>query len=60
MYSRKSDLQEAVLDADGNKLKVALVTGFKNIQNVVNKIKRGKCDYHYIEIMACPSGMSFI
>lgn len=42
---------------DGKELKAAVVTGFKNIQNTVNKLKRGKCDYDYVEIMACPSGI---
>lgn len=30
--------------------------GFRNIQKVVQQIKKGKCEYKYIEIMACPSG----
>lgn len=30
--------------------------GFKCIQNIMRKIKRGKCPYDYIEIMACPKG----
>ncbi|CAK9289928.1 unnamed protein product [Gordionus sp. m RMFG-2023] len=38
-------------------LNFAQAYGFQNIQNVVQKIKRSnKCPYHYIEIMACPSG----
>jgi iron only hydrogenase large subunit-like protein len=30
--------------------------GFRNIQNVVKMIKNNKCEYVYIEIMACPNG----
>ncbi|GFY91629.1 ferredoxin hydrogenase [Actinidia rufa] len=26
------------------------------LENIVRKIKTGKCDYHFIEVMACPSG----
>uniref|UniRef100_A0A803QJI6 Iron hydrogenase large subunit C-terminal domain-containing protein n=1 Tax=Cannabis sativa TaxID=3483 RepID=A0A803QJI6_CANSA len=37
-------------------LKFTLCYGFRNLQNVVRKIKTGKCDYHFLEIMACPSG----
>ncbi|KAG5516278.1 hypothetical protein RHGRI_037098 [Rhododendron griersonianum] len=37
-------------------LKFALCYGFRNLQNIVRKIKIGKCDYHFIEVMACPSG----
>ena len=28
--------------------------GFRNIQNVVRKIKMGTCSYHFVEVMACP------
>ncbi|CAG9530838.1 unnamed protein product [Cercopithifilaria johnstoni] len=42
---------------DGTKmLAVAKCYGFRNIQNYVQKLKRSKCNYDYIEIMACPSG----
>ncbi|KHN42277.1 Cytosolic Fe-S cluster assembly factor NARFL [Glycine soja] len=37
-------------------LKFALCYGFRNLQNIVRKLKNGKCDYHFLEIMACPSG----
>ena len=37
-------------------LKFALCYGFRNLQNVVRKIKAGKCEYQFLEIMACPSG----
>lgn len=39
-------------------LKFAFCYGFRNLQNVVRKIKTGKCDYHFLEIMACPSGIN--
>lgn len=32
------------------------MNGFRNIQNLVQRLKRGKSPYHYVEIMACPSG----
>jgi hypothetical protein len=41
-------------------LKFALCYGFRNLQNFVRKIKMGKCEYHYIEVMACPSGTLFM
>jgi hypothetical protein len=34
----------------------AKANGFKCIQNIMRKIKKGKCPYDYIEIMACPKG----
>ncbi|XP_078440472.1 ferredoxin hydrogenase [Wolffia australiana] len=54
---RNADFQEAVLEVDGEvALRFALCYGFRNLQNIVRKIKIGKCDYHFVEIMACPSG----
>jgi iron only hydrogenase large subunit-like protein len=45
------------IEAEGKpSFKMALAYGFRNIQNIVQKIKRKKCDYHFVEIMACPSG----
>ena len=37
-------------------LKFAKVYGFRNIQSLILKLKRGKCDYDFVEVMACPSG----
>ncbi|XP_031118688.1 protein NAR1 [Ipomoea triloba] len=54
---RNSDFQEVSLEVDGKTvLKFAQCYGFRNLQNVVRKVKMGKCDYHFLEIMACPSG----
>jgi len=54
---RNADVQEISLEKDGKTvLCFALAYGFRNIQNFVRKVKRNKCKYHYVEIMACPSG----
>jgi hypothetical protein len=37
-------------------LRFAATYGFRNIQNLVQKLKRGKSPYHFVEVMACPSG----
>ena len=37
-------------------LRFARAYGFRNIQTVVNKLKRNTCPYDYVEIMACPGG----
>uniref|UniRef100_A0A8C5Q6H7 Cytosolic iron-sulfur assembly component 3 n=1 Tax=Leptobrachium leishanense TaxID=445787 RepID=A0A8C5Q6H7_9ANUR len=51
------DFQEVTLERDGQVLlQFALAYGFRNIQNLVQKLKRGRCSYHYVEVMACPSG----
>ncbi|XP_017061203.1 probable cytosolic Fe-S cluster assembly factor GL21135 isoform X2 [Drosophila ficusphila] len=55
---RNRDFQEIVLEKDGKSvLKFAIANGFRNIQNLVQKLKRGKgANYHFVEVMACPSG----
>ena len=37
-------------------VKVAQAYGFRNIQNLVQKMKRKRCDYDFVEVMACPGG----
>jgi len=41
---------------DKTVLKFAAAYGFRNIQQIVRQIKRGKCPYDFVEIMACPGG----
>ncbi|NWI93988.1 NARFL factor, partial [Pitta sordida] len=54
---KNKDFQEVTLERDGTVLlQFALAYGFRNIQNLVQKLKRGKSPYHYVEVMACPSG----
>ena len=57
---RNSDFQELTLGngADGQRplMKFAICYGFRNIQSLMRKIKSGKCDYDFVEVMACPSG----
>ncbi|XP_026329563.1 probable cytosolic Fe-S cluster assembly factor GK14772 isoform X2 [Hyposmocoma kahamanoa] len=54
---RNPDFREVTLVKDGKEvLKFAIANGFRNIQNLVQKLKRGKSLYHYVEVMACPSG----
>ncbi|KAH9681260.1 hypothetical protein WN944_013857 [Citrus x changshan-huyou] len=54
---RNSDFREVALEVEGKTLlKFALCYGFQNLQNIVRRVKMRKCDYHFVEIMACPSG----
>lgn len=56
--TKNRDFQEVVLmDQSGTPiLTMAYCYGFRNIQNIVQKLRRDKCSYDYIEAMACPSG----
>ncbi|XP_064477966.1 cytosolic Fe-S cluster assembly factor narfl-like [Ornithodoros turicata] len=54
---RNQDLKEVVLEKEGKVvLRFAVANGFRNIQNIVQKLKRNKCPYDFVEIMACPAG----
>lgn len=54
---RNPDFKEVILEKDNKVLlRFAIANGFRNIQNLVQKLKRGKSQYHYVEVMACPSG----
>lgn len=54
---RNKDFKECTVEIEGQTvLKFAAAYGFRNIQNLVQKMKRGKCTYHFVEVMACPSG----
>lgn len=54
---RNKDFQEVSLEKDGVVLLCfASAYGFRNIQNLVQKLKRGKSPHHFVEVMACPSG----
>ena len=54
---KNSDFKEVLLEYNGDiLLRFAIANGFRNIQNLVQKMKRKKCTYDLVEIMACPSG----
>ena len=55
---KNSDFKEITLESDTGEvlLRFAIANGFRNIQNIVQKMKRKKCAYDLIEVMACPSG----
>lgn len=37
-------------------VKVAIASGLSNAQQLLNKVKSGEANYHFIEIMGCPGG----
>jgi len=54
---RNQDFQEVTVELPGlPALRFAFAYGFRNIQNIVPKVKRGKLPYDFVEVMACPSG----
>ncbi len=41
---------------EGVELKCAVAHGLVNAREIMEKVKSGKMEYHFIEIMACPGG----
>lgn len=51
-----SGIKEAQIDLNGVRVKVAVANGLKNARMLMEKIKKGECDYTFIEVMGCPGG----
>ncbi len=49
-------IKEAALTVAGTEVKIAVVNGLGNARKLLNDIRDGKANYHFIEIMACPGG----
>lgn len=48
--------KEASFDVAGTTLKVAIASGLGNARKLIEAIRSGEVDYHFVEIMACPGG----
>ena len=49
-------IKEAEYDLAGTKVKVAVTSGLTNAAKLLDKVRSGEADYHFIEVMACPGG----
>ena len=49
-------IKEASYLVNGLEVKVAVASGLANAREILEKIRRGEADYHFIEILACPGG----
>ena len=49
-------IKEATVNVAGMDIKLAVVSGLGNARKLLNKIRAGEADYHFIEVMACPGG----
>ena len=49
-------IKEAELNLKGNKIKVAVASSLANARTIMESVKKGTCDYDFVEIMACPGG----
>lgn len=49
-------IKEASYTVNGMEIKVCVVSGIANANTIMEKVKNGTADYHFIEIMGCPGG----
>jgi NADH-quinone oxidoreductase subunit G len=51
-----NNIKEASLKLGQQEVKVAVVHGLSQAKQLMEAIKRGDCNYHIVEVMACPGG----
>ena len=49
-------IKEASYNVAGMDIKVAVASGLANARTLLNRVKSGEAQYHFIEIMGCPGG----
>ncbi len=49
-------IKEAQYNVGGKEVKVCVASGISNAKKILDKIAKGKAEYHFIEIMTCPGG----
>ncbi len=49
-------IKEAEYDLDGTTVRVAVTSGLENASKLLDMIKNGEKEYHFVEVMACPGG----
>ncbi len=50
------ETREAVINIAGTEVKIAVVNTLGSARKMLERIKAGTADYHFIEVMACPGG----
>ncbi|ERM93010.1 MAG: Hydrogenase, Fe-only [Caldanaerobacter subterraneus] len=49
-------VREATITIDGMDIKIAIANGTGNAKKLLDKVKAGEVEYHFIEVMGCPGG----
>ncbi|MBQ2661817.1 MAG: iron hydrogenase small subunit [Clostridia bacterium] len=49
-------IKEATVNVAGKELKLAIAHGTANAAALLDKIRAGEAEYHFIEVMGCPGG----
>lgn len=57
LFIRNRNFQEVTLERDGETLlQFAAVYGFRNIQTLVHRMRKGRVPYQLVEVLSCPGG----
>ena len=49
-------IKEAIYPIGGLTVNVAAVSGLANVRKVMDRVRAGEANYHFIEVMCCPGG----
>ncbi|MEG2070882.1 MAG: NADH-dependent [FeFe] hydrogenase, group A6, partial [Bacteroidales bacterium] len=49
-------IRSATIDMNGTPIHIGIAHGLSNARKLLEQIKRGECQFHAIEVMACPGG----
>lgn len=49
-------IKEAAVNIGGREIKIAVVHGLKNAEELIESICKGERNYDFVEVMACPGG----
>ncbi|MGB9781173.1 NADH-dependent [FeFe] hydrogenase, group A6 [Caldanaerobacter sp.] len=49
-------VREATITIDGMDIRIAIANGTGNAKKLLDKVKAGEVEYHFIEVMGCPGG----
>ncbi|WP_378954940.1 [FeFe] hydrogenase, group A [Pelosinus sp. sgz500959] len=50
------DVRKVTFDTGTLKIKTVVASGLKNVVPILEDLKRGKADFHFMEVMTCPAG----
>ena len=49
-------IREVTASLNGMTLRAAIANGLGNVRKIMERVRSGEADYHFIEMMACPGG----
>ena len=56
MVRGEKGIREVTVTIAGREVRAAVVTGLANAEKLMQRIRKGKAQYDFVEVMACPGG----